>query len=217
MAEPLREVAEELARARIDLLREEPQIVRVPEQLVHRLACLGDTARTRERLDDPERARHEGALDLLLAGVAVEERAAGSELAADRVDRRSHQLAVGIDEAGPGGPEGRRVELVGAGVEGEAPVAGGETARLDEVAERLLLFGPAIGVVVGKLVVARKADPAIEGDPSHQLRDRVVAKLRKLPDARVLVTPDDAEPVERRGDPLAGRLVEGVSLAQVQR
>src|SRR5437764_860475 len=146
VAEALREVAEELTRPRIELLGEEPEVVRKADQLVHRLAGLRDAARTRERLHEPERARHEGALHLLLAAVAVEERAARSELAADRLDRPSHELALRVDEAGPRRPQRRRVELVGVGVEGEAPVAGGETARLDELADRLPLLVPLVGV-----------------------------------------------------------------------
>src|SRR5439155_18176798 len=96
------------------------------------------------------------------------------------------------------------------------PVAGGAAARLDELADSLPLLGPAVGMVVRELAVAREPDPAVEGDPRHQLRDRVVAEVGKLPDARVLVPPHDAEPVERRADPLPRRLVERVALAEVQ-
>src|SRR5206468_10016149 len=80
VAQPLREVAEEVVRAWVDLLGEESDVVREADDLVHRLAALGEPAGARERLDQPERARDERTLHLTLAAVAVEQRPAAAEI-----------------------------------------------------------------------------------------------------------------------------------------
>src|SRR5207248_10634192 len=79
VAEPLREVAEEPAALRVDLLGEQTDVVRVTEHLPHRPARLGDPPCARERLDEPERAGHERALGPLLPAVPIEESAARVE------------------------------------------------------------------------------------------------------------------------------------------
>src|SRR4051794_3806326 len=90
--QPLREVAEERARLRVDLLGVEPDVVPQRDQRVHRLARLVEAAEPRERLHEPERAGDERAFAAAPARVAVEQRPARAEPLAHRVDRRVQPL-----------------------------------------------------------------------------------------------------------------------------
>ena len=71
MREALREVAEELAASRVDLLRVEADIVRAPDQLVEQLRGGVDPTPLRVRVGEPERAGDEGAFGPGQAVVAV--------------------------------------------------------------------------------------------------------------------------------------------------
>src|SRR5436190_24302269 len=59
VAERLREVAEQLAARRVDLLRDQAEVVRVADEPVEQLLGPLDLARLRERRDEPEGADHE--------------------------------------------------------------------------------------------------------------------------------------------------------------
>src|SRR5207249_2530387 len=78
VAERLGQVAQEVAVRGVDLLRVQAYIVGQADQLVHRRGGLVDAADARERLDDPEGAREEGALLLLHPAVAVDKGAPGA-------------------------------------------------------------------------------------------------------------------------------------------
>src|SRR5690242_703894 len=56
MSQPLREIAQQLAGLRLDLLREQPEIVGFGDRQVERLARLLDVAAARQALNQPERA-----------------------------------------------------------------------------------------------------------------------------------------------------------------
>src|SRR5438105_1820552 len=99
VAEPLREVAEQLARARVDLLGEEADVVRVWEYEFHRLGRLVDATETRERLDDPERACDERAFLPDVLARTVDQAGSRGEPLADRVDRLPEPLLLGIARA----------------------------------------------------------------------------------------------------------------------
>src|SRR5690349_23799526 len=62
VGQALREVAQQLSGARIDLLREQPQVVAAGPPLVEDLPRLGQFARLREAFGQPERAAQERAL-----------------------------------------------------------------------------------------------------------------------------------------------------------
>jgi hypothetical protein len=89
VGECLGEVAERFAR-RADLLRIEPEVVRVAQHLLEDEAGLLETSRARQGLDQPEGAHGEGplvAVEAVRRGghvVAVDEAAAG-EVALDGV------------------------------------------------------------------------------------------------------------------------------------
>src|SRR5262249_3985514 len=96
VAQPLREVAQELAAVGVDLLREETEVVRVREDLLHRLAGLFDAAQPGQCLDQPERAGDDGApLADGLAGAVGEPGRRGKSLA-DRAARRVEPLPLGV-------------------------------------------------------------------------------------------------------------------------
>src|SRR3954454_5142804 len=119
VAEGLREVAEQLAVGRLDLLGQEAEVVRVAGELVEERLCAVDLAGLRQARDEPERAEHEGALladqavgvDALLVAVAQDQPAL-REVAGDRVERRAHARVVGRQEADERHEQHRRVELV---------------------------------------------------------------------------------------------------------
>src|SRR5690606_25397060 len=87
VAEPLREVAEELERLRVDLFGEEPERAGMREERVERGARRRRLTGQRVGLDEPERRQQERALrpaDAVVAVVAVEQRPRpGGELALD--------------------------------------------------------------------------------------------------------------------------------------
>src|SRR4051794_23852790 len=94
MRQRLGQVAQERAVARVDLLREQADVIGQREELLQRRRRLVDAAAAGERVGEPERTREEGALFVLHAAVAIEQRAAGAELVADRVDRAREALGL---------------------------------------------------------------------------------------------------------------------------
>src|SRR5712692_11786215 len=62
VAEALRKVAEELVGRRIDLLREEADVVNAADEVVHKDTGFVGAADPRERFGEPERANEERAL-----------------------------------------------------------------------------------------------------------------------------------------------------------
>lgn len=62
MAEPLREVAQRRAVARVDLFGEQADVVRAGEQLLEALRCPGEVAGLRLTFDRPEGADGERSL-----------------------------------------------------------------------------------------------------------------------------------------------------------
>src|SRR5204863_6387511 len=77
--------------------------------------------RTRQRVDEPERAGQERAFPLSLPGVAIQERAGGAELLANRIDRGRGSRVRGVEVAEPHGEQDRGVKLVAVGVKRVAP------------------------------------------------------------------------------------------------
>src|SRR5215211_2137247 len=96
VAERLREVAELLPIGRVNLLRQQAEIVRVARELLEQRLRALELAGLREARDEPERADHERALlasqtvrvQALLVAVAEHEPVLG-EPRGDRVDRRA--------------------------------------------------------------------------------------------------------------------------------
>ena len=113
----LRVVAEMVAGGGIHLLGVEAERARELDERGESIGGFGDPAGAGERLDEPERAGQErafGAGEPVASGrVAVEERAAGVELAADRVDRAADARRVGRFDAEEREDEERGVEVVG--------------------------------------------------------------------------------------------------------
>src|SRR4051812_4311100 len=134
MAEPLREVAEESAGFRIDLLREQADVVRLRRHLLHRRPRLVDAAGPGERLDQPERAGDERTLRTLLAAVAVEQPAARIEILSDGVDHVREPLARRIEEVHPRAAKQAGVELAAAREHDEGAAGVGPALALEEVA-----------------------------------------------------------------------------------
>src|SRR5215217_1871947 len=111
--EPLWEVAEELARPRVDLLGVEPDIVREADELSHQLVRVVDAAAARVGVDEPERAGQERALvsvETVLPAVAVDVRPL-AQLALDRSDRAAHPVAARVVVAQHHERQQARVEL----------------------------------------------------------------------------------------------------------
>src|SRR5207248_3840941 len=84
------EVADLIARCRIDLFREQTECARTTEQVLEHALTVVNLVESRERLHQPERARRESALRALKAirtgCVSVQERPAGGEFPADGAD-----------------------------------------------------------------------------------------------------------------------------------
>ena len=98
MRQALREVAEEGAALGIDLLGVEADVVGQGDQLVHELGRLLDSPLPRQRLGQPKRAGHEGAVfagQAVLAHIAADDRAVG-ELAPHGVDCGAKTGRLGV-------------------------------------------------------------------------------------------------------------------------
>jgi hypothetical protein len=195
VAERLGEVAEELPRARLDLLGIEADVVCQSDELVHERGGLVDPSRLGEGLDEPERAGQECALlpwKSVLALVAEDKRPIG-ELAANRVDGRVRPLVVVA--ADKGGHQQRRVELAGTGPTDVAAPFLRPAALVEEALDRAGRLAPA-GHVVARNVLAGERDRAVEGDPAHELRVGEVHRLAAhLPDPGVGPAPHLADEV----------------------
>src|SRR5688572_32675440 len=95
MREREREVSHVILRFRIDLFRVQPERRRERAELVESVLGLLDPSHTSERLDEPERTRQECALaHAILACVAIDERPARTELAADPIDRSMQAVLI---------------------------------------------------------------------------------------------------------------------------
>ena len=184
--------------------------------LVHQLARLVAAAGARERLHEPEGAGEEGALELLRAAVAVDERAVG-ELFADGCDRPGHPLALWIGELGPRGEQHGGVELVRVGIERVAAAALGPAAGLDEVADPLALAAPVVGLGARDRAALRQLERAVERDPAVHFRARVVLQVVELPDPGVLLHPDAAGEARHLRDPACDVGAEVVAVLDVHR
>ena len=183
VAQPLREVPEQLAARRVDLLGEEPDVVRVREDLLHRLAGLVDPAEPRERLDEPEGARDERALLPDVLARAVEEPAAAREPLADRVDGAAEALrARDSPSARRAGPPRRATPRPAQPP--YAPSSSDQQRSSIQACSRSRCSRHCAHVAVGQLPVRGEAERAVERHPDRDLRARVVAMLVELPDAR---------------------------------
>src|SRR5919197_2117353 len=216
VAKALREVPEEVSRQRIDLLGVQTDVVRKPDQLAHERACLLDLPFPGQRLHEPEGARDERSLDLLLSAVSVEERTAGAELAPDRVDRGTQTIALRIDKADPCHPQETRVELAGARVHDVRATIIGPALALDELAGVVGGLAPAIGVLCRQLVLLDELQRTSEGEPCSDLGRGVVLLVVELPDAGVLLFPDLGELVDDSSQPLRRGVVERIAVTHVQ-
>ena len=148
MAEPLREVAEELVRRRVDLLREEADVVGKRDGRVHHVCGLVETLGARERVAEPKRGGDERTLLPHGLAVPVEERPAGAELSAYGCDRRLEPLRRPLRDAPPVPEQRRRVELVLVGVEAICAERIRPAARFDEALDLVQLTRPLRRVVV---------------------------------------------------------------------
>src|SRR6185437_10736648 len=142
----LREVAQELAAPRVDLLRVETEVVGVGKDLLHRLAGLVDAAEPRERLDQPERARRECALLAHVLARAIDEAGAGCEPLPNRVHGAAEALRLGVAHAA--GPEHARVERLLAGPAAVRPELVRPAVPLDPGVKTLVLLAPLRHVAV---------------------------------------------------------------------
>src|SRR5262245_57691206 len=101
MNERLREVAEERAASRINLLGKQADVVGARDQAVHERRRFDRAAGPREGTDKPEGAVQKAALPSLYAvgGAVPIDEVAFAQVAADRVDCRSDAYAVRIPES----------------------------------------------------------------------------------------------------------------------
>jgi hypothetical protein len=196
--EGLGEVAELLAR-RADLLRVQPDVVGVGEHLLEGQPRLVESPGPGERLHPPEGAQREGRL---LAGEPVGRRvhvvavdaAVGDRLRGDRVERGDPAQVGGRDELAQGHEQQRGVEHVGVAVLHERQAV--PAARHDLVVDAVPNRHPA-GDVGGQAALAGDPDRALDRDPAHQPRVRVVpAAAARLPDPIVGLVPVLDQPLE---------------------
>src|SRR5262249_25715203 len=112
----LREIAPQLAAARIDVLREQAELRAARQQRLELLARLLDFARHRERVDVPERTHRESRLrptEVVLVAIPVEPLAV-LELAFDELERRCEARVVRRDETELRQQQRRRVDVFAA-------------------------------------------------------------------------------------------------------
>src|SRR5207253_239157 len=119
VGEGLREVAQLAAGDRVELLREQPDVVPEVEEPLEQLARLVLLPLQRKHLDEPERAREEHtlprrqAVDLAVRLRPVaEDEAAQRELLPDRLDRGDEALVGRRQEPDERHQQHTRVELV---------------------------------------------------------------------------------------------------------
>ena len=115
MAEPLREVPEELPGGRIDLLRQQADVVRGIDGLLEDVGPVVDSTCSRERRREPERAGEERALLVAPAARAIEQAVAAVEPLKDDVDRPREALGRELQPAETGAAQDGGVERVRTG------------------------------------------------------------------------------------------------------
>jgi Sodium/hydrogen exchanger family len=215
VAERLREVADHLGAAGVDLLGQQADVAGVGDRPPEGRPGGLDLARQRLRLRQPKGAQQEGALLALqpVGGlVAVDQAALVGEPLGGGVDGRLHARVVARQEAGDrqhqvGGVQVVAAERLGVGAGAVAPAVL-EDGGADLVAAGGPGFDPA-----GGTERPGQRDRPVQGHPAHQLGVQEVARLAAdLPDPLVLLLPAAGGGVRRGGEePLRDR----VQLAQL--
>src|SRR3954469_18538777 len=169
--ERLRHVAEERTAARIDLLRQQPDIIPPREQLLEQLARFVAALRQRARLGEPEAAREERAFArwqtvLRRPRVVSINQIVSAELAPDRIDRRLHARIARLEKADARDVQQTRIELVAVECRDERVALAIEAAREHDLPNLVLLRAPSIRF--------RQAFRRIERRPGHDFSVHVL-------------------------------------------
>jgi hypothetical protein len=216
VAEPLREVPEELAGRRVDLFRVEADVVRVRQQLFEERCCVVNPAGARERLDEPEGARDERALGSCVARGPVEQAVPGVEPVTHRRDRAFQAFRCDASPLHACRAQERGVEPVGARVLRVRAEVRGPAALLDELRDPLSLPPPAVGVLVRDLTDLGETERPVECHPRRDERRGVVAVVVELPDAAVMVLPDHRQAVDAIDEHRAGVCIERIPVPHIE-
>ena len=195
MRERLREVSEQLAGRRIDLLGEQSDVVAMRDEPLEEVTSLLLLAASREALGEPERADEEGALVPADAVHAVRHVAAHEPvgLQAPSTRARSSPTRAGIvelDEAHDRDQQVRRVRApVVIEVLAERVGLRIDAALVDRLPNCLARLLPGIDVAVTVVGLGDSREP-VEGDPGQDLgRDEVPELAADLPDSAVRLLP----------------------------
>src|SRR5438552_613462 len=203
MRQTLREVAAELARVDVELLGEQPQIVRRRDRPVEPRARRLLAPLTRVHLRQPERAWEERALllDAVVLSVPAQQ-PSDTELLGDRVRRSHHPVVVVRAEVDTRDQQQRGVERARAELAHEYAALVVVSVAVDRLADLLTHPFPAIRrrAARGRL---GKLERAIDGRPAHHFRVHEVSRFAAdLPDPPIGLGPALARGVDHLDDEL---------------
>jgi tetratricopeptide (TPR) repeat protein len=211
VAERLREVADHLAAARVDLLGQQAHVVDGRHGALERRGGLVELSGQRLRVRQPERAEQEGSLlagQAVMSQVAVHQAALVGQPGGDRVDGRLHPRVVAGQEAGDRQHQAGCVKIFAAEGLGEGTGLIVPAALVDGRADLVAGGGPPRRPV-GRAELRGEGDRPVERDPAHQLGVQEVPWLAAdFPDALVLLLPPARGRIRRGGEELLGDRVE---------
>ena len=202
------EVAGHALVPRVELLRQQPDVVDQAHQPVEQREGVVGAAGGGVRRDQPEGARHERVFVATHSvhpglGPVTQQQAIAQEVVLDRFDGPQHPRIVAVDEADVPQHQQGRVDLGGVVLLGEAVAPLVEAARQDLLADRFPLRTPVVDGPVSA-VLLDGPHGAVEGGPGHRLGvGEVLPRTPDLPEAMVRFAPGSGRgyPPARAGAP----------------
>ena len=149
-----------------------------------------------------------------MLGRAVDQPWRGREPLTDRVHGAVEPLALGI--AAPYSAQNGRVERILTRPAAIRSQLLRPAALLEPAVQAIALLAPLLCVRVGQLTRLGEMERAVERRPNGHLGARVMTLLVELPHPGVAITPEHGDAIDTVGEKLAGVLVEGVPLRDVE-
>jgi hypothetical protein len=192
MRKPLGEVSEQLARVRVDLLREQPKVVRSGHRPIEHMPRIVELTLVHQTLHQPERTAQKRSLASrkpVTSTVAIEKPVTGVELFPDRRGRPQHPLVAPVDELHRRQQQQRRIHFGAIERLHEYATLTVIAATLDRFAQLGTSAVPPAQRRTAQAFV-READPSIERGPAQNLRmDELLGLPRPLPYPAVRLFP----------------------------